>query len=256
MTTRVVVADDQPLVRDGFRAQISLVPDMELVGLATTGVEAVELATTALPDVVLMDVRMPVMDGIEATRRITSDERTRDVRVLMLTTFDLDEYVYAALRAGASGFLLKDSLPEDLFAAIRLVAAGEALLAPTVTRRLISEFAQRPRDRARQPSRAGPADRPRARRARARRAGPVERRGGRPPGAEPGDGEDPREPDPHQARSTRPRAAGDAGLRVRAGRARRQLRYISRCSPRPRGVGTSSASRPTTRARQLPSVEA
>jgi DNA-binding NarL/FixJ family response regulator len=144
MTTRVVVADDQPLVRDGFRAQISLVPDMELVGLATTGVEAVELATTALPDVVLMDVRMPVMDGIEATRRITSDERTRDVRILMLTTFDLDEYVYAALRAGASGFLLKDSLPEDLFAAIRLVAAGEALLAPTVTRRLISEFAQRP----------------------------------------------------------------------------------------------------------------
>ena len=144
MTTRVVVADDQPLVRDGFRAQISLVPDMELVGLATTGLEAVQLATTALPDVVLMDVRMPVMDGIEATRRITSDERTRGVRILMLTTFDLDEYVYAALRAGASGFLLKDSLPEDLFAAIRLVAAGEALLAPTVTRRLISEFAHRP----------------------------------------------------------------------------------------------------------------
>jgi DNA-binding NarL/FixJ family response regulator len=144
MTIRVVVADDQPLVRDGFRAQISLVPDMELVGLAATGLEAVELATTGLPDVVLMDVRMPVMDGIEATRRITSDERTRDVRILMLTTFDLDEYVYAALRAGASGFLLKDSLPEDLFAAIRLVAAGEALLAPTVTRRLISEFAQRP----------------------------------------------------------------------------------------------------------------
>jgi DNA-binding NarL/FixJ family response regulator len=144
MTTRVVVADDQPLVREGFRAQISLVPDMELVGLATTGLEAVELATRSLPDVVLMDVRMPVMDGIEATRRITSDERTRDVRILVLTTFDLDEYVYAALRAGASGFLLKDSLPEDLFAAIRLVAAGEALLAPTVTRRLISEFAQRP----------------------------------------------------------------------------------------------------------------
>ena len=144
MTTRVVVADDQPLVRDGFRAQISLVPDMELVGLATTGVEAVELATTALPDVVLMDVRMPVMDGIEATRRITSDERTRDVRVLMLTTFDLDEYVYAALRAGASGFLLKDTPPEQLVAAIQVIASGDALLSPTITKRVIEEFIRRP----------------------------------------------------------------------------------------------------------------
>jgi DNA-binding NarL/FixJ family response regulator len=144
MTIKVVVADDQPLVRDGFRAQIGLVPDMELVGLARNGVEAVELARAARPDVVLMDVRMPVMDGIEATRRISADGMTREVRVLMLTTFDLDEHVYAALQAGASGFLLKDCLPEDLFAAIRLVAAGEALLAPSVTRRLINEFARRP----------------------------------------------------------------------------------------------------------------
>ena len=144
MTIRVVVADDQPLVRDGFRAQIALVPDMELAGLASNGAEAVSVARAVHPDVVLMDVRMPVLDGIEATRRITTDDRIGDVRILVLTTFDLDEYVYAALRAGASGFLLKDSLPEELFAAIRLIAAGEALLAPTVTRRLISEFVRRP----------------------------------------------------------------------------------------------------------------
>ena len=144
MTIRAALADDQPLVRDGFRAQIALVDDIELVGEATTGAEAIEIARSCRPDVLLMDVRMPVMDGIEATRRITSDERCGGVRVLVLTTFDLDEYVYAALRAGASGFLLKDSLPEDLFAAIRLIAAGDALLAPGVTRRLIAEFVRRP----------------------------------------------------------------------------------------------------------------
>ncbi|WP_405068934.1 response regulator transcription factor [Kribbella sp. NBC_01510] len=144
MTIRAALADDQPLVRDGFRAQIALVDDIELVGEAKTGAEAIEIARSCRPDVLLMDVRMPVMDGIEATRRITSDERCGGVRVLVLTTFDLDEYVYAALRAGASGFLLKDSLPEDLFAAIRLIAAGDALLAPGVTRRLIAEFVRRP----------------------------------------------------------------------------------------------------------------
>jgi DNA-binding NarL/FixJ family response regulator len=144
MTIRTALADDQPLVRDGFRAQIALVDDIALVAEATTGVEAIEIARSCRPDVLLMDVRMPVMDGIEATRQITSDERCGGVRVLVLTTFDLDEYVYAALRAGASGFLLKDSLPEDLFAAIRLIAAGEALLAPGVTRRLIAEFVRRP----------------------------------------------------------------------------------------------------------------
>jgi len=144
MTIRAALADDQPLVRDGFRAQIALVDDIDLVGEATTGAEAIDIARNCRPDVLLMDVRMPVMDGIEATRQITSDERCGGVRVLMLTTFDLDEYVYAALRAGASGFLLKDSLPEDLFAAIRLIAAGDALLAPGVTRRLITEFVRRP----------------------------------------------------------------------------------------------------------------
>jgi DNA-binding NarL/FixJ family response regulator len=144
MTIRAALADDQPLVRDGFRAQIALVDDIDLVAEATNGAEAIEVARNCRPDVLLMDVRMPVMDGIEATRRITSDERCGGVRVLVLTTFDLDEYVYAALRAGASGFLLKDSLPEDLFAAIRLIAAGDALLAPGVTRRLIAEFVRRP----------------------------------------------------------------------------------------------------------------
>jgi len=144
MTIRAALADDQPLVRDGFRAQIALVDDIDLVAEATNGAEAIEIARSCRPDVLLMDVRMPVMDGIEATRRITSDERCVGVRVLVLTTFDLDEYVYAALRAGASGFLLKDSLPEDLFAAIRLIAAGDALLAPGVTRRLIAEFVRRP----------------------------------------------------------------------------------------------------------------
>ncbi len=139
MTLRVVVADDQALVRVGFCGIISATPGLEVVGEAANGSEAVAAAREAKPDVVLMDVRMPVMDGIEATRQITA---STDVRVLILTTFDLDEYVYAALRAGASGFLLKDTLPADLLNAIRVVAGGDALLAPSVTRRLIGEFAR------------------------------------------------------------------------------------------------------------------
>jgi DNA-binding NarL/FixJ family response regulator len=141
---RVVVADDQTLVRAGFRVLIDSAPDLEVVGEAGDGVEAVELARQELPDVVLMDIRMPRMDGLEATRRIVALDRAEAVRVLVLTTFDLDEYVYQALRAGASGFLLKDTPPADLLAAIRVVAAGDALLAPSVTRRLIAEFARRP----------------------------------------------------------------------------------------------------------------
>ena len=137
MTLRVVVADDQALVRVGFCGIIAATPGFTVVGEAGNGVQAVEAARRTNPDVILMDVRMPVMDGIEATRRITASS---DVRTLILTTFDLDEYVFAALRAGASGFLLKDTLPGDLLAAIRVVAAGEALLAPSVTRRLIGEF--------------------------------------------------------------------------------------------------------------------
>jgi DNA-binding NarL/FixJ family response regulator len=136
-TWRVVVADDQALVRVGFCGIIAATPGFTVVGEAGNGVEAVEAAQRTGPDVILMDVRMPVMDGIEATRRIT---QSTDVRCLILTTFDLDEYVFAALRAGASGFLLKDTLPADLLTAIRVVAAGDALLAPSVTRRLIGEF--------------------------------------------------------------------------------------------------------------------
>ena len=144
MSIRVVVADDQTLVRAGFRLLVDSAADLEVVGEAVDGAEAVELARREPPDVVLMDIRMPTMDGLEATRRITADATLAGVRVLMLTTFDLDEYVYQALRVGASGFLLKDTPPADLLAAIRVVAAGDALLAPAITRRLIAEFARRP----------------------------------------------------------------------------------------------------------------
>jgi DNA-binding NarL/FixJ family response regulator len=144
MTIRVLVADDQALVRGSFRILVDTAPDLTSVGEAATGTEAVEIARREKPDVVLMDIRMPDMDGIEATREITAAPQTSAARVLILTTFDLDEYVFAALRAGASGFLLKDTRPADLLDAIRVVAAGDALLAPAVTRRLIEEFTKRP----------------------------------------------------------------------------------------------------------------
>ena len=144
MTISVAVADDQALVRVGFWGIIAATPGFSVVGEAASGAEAVAVARAAKPDVILMDVRMPVLDGIEATRQITASPQSSGVRVIILTTFDLDEYVFAALRAGASGFLLKDTLPADLLTAIRIVAAGEALLAPSVTRRLISEFARTP----------------------------------------------------------------------------------------------------------------
>jgi len=138
---RVLVADDQALVRGGFRVLVDSAPDLVTVGEAADGAEAIAMTGALAPDVVLMDIRMPVTDGIEATRAIASDPATAATRVLILTTFDLDEYVYEALRAGASGFLLKDTDPDKLLEAIRIVAAGEALLAPSVTRRLIEEFA-------------------------------------------------------------------------------------------------------------------
>jgi DNA-binding NarL/FixJ family response regulator len=139
---RVAVADDQALVRSGFVVLLRSAPDIDVVGEAGNGAEAVDLVTRERPDVVLMDIRMPEMDGVEATRAITN--ACIPTSVLILTTFDLDEYVYGALRAGASGFLLKDTLPDELLAAVRVVASGEALLAPSVTRRLIEEFARRP----------------------------------------------------------------------------------------------------------------
>jgi DNA-binding NarL/FixJ family response regulator len=142
MTVRVVLADDQPLVRSGLRVLIADTPGLDVVGEAGTGAQAVQLAREARPDVVVMDIRMPGMDGIEATRMITADSAA--ARVLMLTTFDDDDYVYAALRAGASGFLVKDMALEEILTAIRVVAAGDALIAPSVTRRLIEDFAGRP----------------------------------------------------------------------------------------------------------------
>jgi DNA-binding NarL/FixJ family response regulator len=141
---RILVADDQSAVRAGFAALIAAEDEMQVAGEAADGREAVDLARRVRPQVVLMDIRMPRLDGLEATRLICTDPTLTDTRVLVLTTFDLDEYVYAALRAGASGFLLKDAGPAELLHAIRVVAAGEALLAPSVTRRLIAEFAARP----------------------------------------------------------------------------------------------------------------
>jgi DNA-binding NarL/FixJ family response regulator len=148
---RVVVADDQAAVRAGFAALIAAEDEMYVAGEAANGREAVELARRVLPQIVLMDIRMPRLDGLEATRLICADPNLEGTRVLVLTTFDLDEYVYAALRAGASGFLLKDAGPAELLQAVRIVAAGDALLAPSITKRLIAEFAARP-DRRRGPS--------------------------------------------------------------------------------------------------------
>ena len=142
--TRVLIADDQALVRSGFRVLIESAADLEVVGEAADGEQAVDLARETEPDVVLMDIRMPGMDGLEATSVICGPGGVGSARVIILTTFDLDEYVFGALRAGASGFLLKDTDPEDLLDAIRVVAAGEALLAPAITRRLIEEFVRRP----------------------------------------------------------------------------------------------------------------
>ena len=143
MTTKVLIVDDQSLVRAGFRMILEPEPEIEVVGEAADGLTAVLAARETRPDVILMDVRMPNVDGLEATRRLL-EGKTEGPRILILTTFDLDEYVYEALRAGASGFLLKDTPPEGLIDAVRVVAAGDALLAPSVTRRLIADFARRP----------------------------------------------------------------------------------------------------------------
>ncbi|NUR59485.1 MAG: response regulator transcription factor [Catenulispora sp.] len=147
MTIRVVLADDQPLIRAGLRMVIDTAPDVEVAGEAGTGAQAVQLTRQLRPDVVVMDIRMPGMDGIEATQTITAESPA--TRVIMLTTFDDDGNVYASLRAGASGFLVKDMALEDILSAVHVVAAGDALIAPSVTRRLIAEFAERPQPRLR-----------------------------------------------------------------------------------------------------------
>ncbi|MFC4327952.1 response regulator [Streptomyces andamanensis] len=143
---RVLLADDQSLVRAGFRALLDAQPDIEVAGEAADGEEALRLARDARPDVVLMDIRMPVLDGLAATRRITAAPELGDVKVVMLTTFELDEYVFEAIRSGASGFLVKDTEPEELLRAVRAVVDGDALLSPGVTRRLIAEFAARSKE--------------------------------------------------------------------------------------------------------------
>jgi len=140
---RVLIADDQALVRAGFRALLEAEDDIEVVGEAADGAAAVSLAATHVPDVVLMDVRMPELDGIEATRRIATDRRLHDVRIVILTTYETDEYIFDGLRAGASGFLVKDTSPTELLRAVRVVANGDALLAPSVTRRLIADVVSR-----------------------------------------------------------------------------------------------------------------
>ena len=142
VTTRCLIADDQAMVREGFAAVLDAQPGLLVVGQAADGADAVRQAQHLRPDVVLMDVRMPVLDGLQATRQILADASTARPRVLMLTTFDLDEYVYEALRAGASGFLLKDATAAELVHAVRVVATGDALLAPSITRRLIADFAR------------------------------------------------------------------------------------------------------------------
>jgi len=157
----VLIADDQALVRGGFRALLDAQDDIVVAGEAADGEEAVSLAVALRPDVVLMDIRMPGVDGLVATRRIVEEPRLADVKVVILTTFDLDEYVFEAIRAGANGFLVKDTEPDELLRAIRAVVAGDALLSPRITRRLIEEFANRAKDPAGVPELAGLTDRER-----------------------------------------------------------------------------------------------
>ena len=158
---KVVIADDQALVRGGFKALLDAQADITVVGEASDGDEAVRLALEHRPDVVLMDIRMPGVDGLTATRRIAADDRLSTVKIVILTTFDLDEYVFEAIRVGANGFLVKDTEPAELLRAVRAVVAGDALLSPRVTRRLIEEFAARAKDPARIPDLAGLTDRER-----------------------------------------------------------------------------------------------
>ena len=220
---RVLLVDDQPLIRTGLRALLDAEDDLEVVAEAEHGEAAVELAAEHHPDLVLMDVQMPVLDGIEATRRIVGDERLADVRVVVLTNYGLDEYVFDALRAGASGFLVKDTEPEEIVQALRVVADGDALLSPGITRRLISEFVARPAEVV-SAATLDAADRTRTGGRRARRQRAEQRRDRRAPRRQPDHGEDAREPGDDQDRCPEPRAARRARVRVGTGpspRARR-----------------------------------
>ena len=196
MTIRVILADDQPLVRAGLRMLIEQTPDIDVAGEAGTGAEAVRLVRDTGPDVVVMDIRMPGMDGIEATQLITAGDAR--ARVLVLTTFDDDDYVYGALRAGASGFLVKDMALEDILTAIRVVAAGDAIIAPGVTRRLIAQFARPAPARPQAPG-AHRDHRPRTRGPQAGRPGHVQRRDRRRPVHHRRHRQDPRGPAAGQA---------------------------------------------------------
>ena len=214
---RALVADDQEVVRAGFSALLETQSDITVVASAADGADAVRLSAEHRPDVVLMDVRMPVMDGIEATRKICENGDDESPRIFILTTFDLDEYVYDALHSGASGFLLKDVPAETLFEAVRVIAAGEALLAPAITRRLIAEFARlRPRQQSRPDGLVEPHS-PRDRDPGSRRGRSLESRNRRAARAQRRDRQDPRQPRPTEARATGSRSGGRRRVRVWSG---------------------------------------
>ena len=207
MTIRVLIADDQSMVRAGFRMLLSGEPDIEVAAEARDGLEAVAKAARFKPTVILMDIRMPGLDGLEATRRIIAADNT--ARILILTTFGLDEYVYEALCAGANGFVLKDDPPEQLIAAVHTVAAGDALLSPAITKRVIRQFTRIPRPRAAE--RAGRAHRTRARHPPAHRSRPIQLRDRSAALHQRDDRQDARHAHPRQARPPRPRP----GRRIR-----------------------------------------
>ena len=209
MSIRVLVADDQSMVRAGFRMLLSGEADIEVVAEASNGLEAVAKAARFQPTVILMDIRMPELDGLEATRRILAADDA--ARILILTTFDLDEYIYEALSAGASGFVLKDDPPEQLIAAVRTVAAGDALLSPTVTKRVIEQFTRSPRPAP--PKERRRADRTRARDPPADRRRPLQRRDRQGAVHQRHDGQDARHAHPAEARPARPRAGRRARVR-------------------------------------------
>ena len=220
MATRILIADDEELVRTGFRMILEAEEDFEVLGEASNGTEVVEMARSLQPEVILMDIRMPGMDGLEATRQIGESGKTRSSRVLILTTFDQDEYVYGALRAGSSGFLLKRTHAPTLVEGIRVIADGDALLAPSVTRRLIDQFARSPepgKPQAKAPQPAG------TRGARSSRPGLVQRRVCRAALHERGHRQDARETHLHQARPPRPHSGGHLRLRGGHGRAQEGL---------------------------------